>query len=549
MAGIENPNDGQESSVSICPEGYFVSAAATGIPLLIGLLWIKKGLASEAITGARRYVFFCGAIWTLTFTMAIPNSLKLSRDAGEGAAMSGWIISAMMFGVSAGAAVVWVYNLCLIDGSLKSMRVFNFAAAAFSMLGTTAYATMAWTSSNAYALVSARFIAGFGFGIAYFAGRFFINRTSHSSEIAELNTTYALFIVCGMGFGPPFATIENGVFRFICGYMPPIGRGAEYQGMVECVLFLSIAAFAFPSSKDIHSRSTQKENSDNAKTERQDNSTPHPHRVSMAVCAIIKTIRDFTIASLEAATAMILEENFGLPERSVGLLLGTTFLLTVPLKLAFDRGEGAGTKVTQLRWLMASCLLGCLLLRKDVGRLLFPDSVPGRVAVVLIADMLLFPSMFLIGAVVEGVGFRLAGPEGTLYSTNNFNLAVVAATGLGRSLGPPLARTLLSSSGGQTLYSWQQLAASLFALGLLEFAVVKELHAVDDEPEIPSSVGGRKKSNPESETRRKSGRTFFASPLFNIIPHVQKFGNYPARRFEVFAEDPETPQENSNQTR
>jgi hypothetical protein len=471
---------------SMCIDGYIISAAATGIPLLALQHWIIQGLVSEAIIGARRYVFFSGLIWTLTFTMAIPNSLALSRHAGEDATMSGWIISALMFGVSTGAAVVWVYNLCSVDGSLKAMRAFNFVAAAFGMIGTIAYATMAWTSPNAYALVSARFIAGFGFGIAYFAGRFFINRTARPKEVSELNTTYSLFIVCGLGFGPPVATIENGVFRSICGSKPPIGRGAEYQGMVWCVLFLSIAAFSFPSSQDIHSRSPEQEEKDQA-SRITSARTPHPHRVAMAVCAIIKTIRDFAIASLEAATAMILEENFGLSERNVGLLLGITFLLTVPLKLAFDRLQ-AGKKATQLRLLMALCVLGCLLLREDVGRLLSPESMHGRVAVVILADMLLFPAMFLTGAVIEGVGFRLASPEGTFYSTNNFNIAIIAATGLGRSFGPPLARTLLSSSRGQTLYSWQQLAASLAALVLLELAVVKELHALDEEPEVPSDA-------------------------------------------------------------
>jgi MFS family permease len=479
----------EETDTSSCSEGYILAAVATSISLLCAIVWIIWGVRSEAIIGARRYIFFSGLIWTLIFTMAIPNSLKLAESAGGDAMMSGWIVSALMFGVSVGACVVWTCNCFFKDWSVKYMRVFNFVAASFTMTGTTAYAVLAWSSPDIYALLGARFIAGFGCGIAYFAGRFFINRTSRSHEITEVNTTYALFVVCGLGFGPALATGENVLFGALCNSTPPIGRGAEYQGMVESVLFLIVAATSFPSRMDLLSRSPEalKNEAQETSVETKNKDTGdypkmHPHARSMTICAVVKTIRDFAVASLEAATAMILEEMFGLSEMTVGLLIGFTFLLTVPLKLAFDNVSHAARKATQIRILMFFCVLGSLLLREDVGRFFAPESKYGQVGVILFADMLLFPSLFLTGAVIEGVGFRMASPEGTFFSTNNFSMATIVATGVGRSLGPPLGRAVLATPSGQTQYSYQQLMASVLALTLVELTLIDELRHFEAAP-------------------------------------------------------------------
>jgi hypothetical protein len=92
--------------------------------------------------------------------------------------------------------------------------------------------------------------------------------------------------------------------------------------------------------------------------------------------------------------------------------------------------------------------------------------------------------MYLMGALLEGVALRLAGPEGTFFSTSNIILALaLIGNSIGRFLGPPSARAILGTEAGQTTYSLLQLMISLVALMLIELGVATELHKMDTNSE------------------------------------------------------------------
>ena len=464
-----------------CPGGYVASSAATATLLVACIAWIASGLRSEAIIGARRFINFSGMIQTLVFTMVIPCSLKLARQLGGNATTSGWLISAQMGGLGVGSFIVWIFNNSTLDGSVKSMRAFNFVGAALSLLGMGAFALMSWYGINVWALVGARFVTGIGLGLVYFAGRFFINRTALGKEIAEVNMTWALWFVFGLGFGPALAAGESATFRAVCGLDAPVGRGAEFIGMFQCALFLLIAAFMFPSSEDLHDRIPQAQ----PPNEEDPSTTQHPHKLTICCCFLFHAIRNFSIASLEAATAQLLEDKYLLDEITVGLLISITFLLTIPLKLLFDRLRDASTRAISIRVLMAICVIGAVLLREDVGHLLAGESRDGKVAVIISADLLFFPALFLTGAIVEGVAFRLASPEGTLFSTNNCSLAMaIIGNSFGWFLGPPTARAIIDTASGQTSYALQQLTVGVVALLTIEIQVMGELHQMDTDFEV-----------------------------------------------------------------
>jgi hypothetical protein len=249
--------------------------------------------------------------------------------------------------------------------------------------------------------------------------------------------------------------------------------------MVLCALLCGVGGLYFPTNEELHDRIPQPMERTSQVGESVF-SKPHPHGLGMFACLLIISMRTFAIASLEAATAMILEDKFAFGERSVGFLLGISFFTTVPMKLAFDRVKEASTRAIHVRLLMLLAVLGAVLLREDVGQVLACGSTKGRVVVIVLAGMLLFPAMFLTGAVIEGVGFWLASPEGTTFSMNNFNLSIIfMATTVARSLGPPLARMTLTYPSGQTLYAWQQLAISSVGLLLVETIIVEKLNAMD----------------------------------------------------------------------
>lgn len=463
-----------------CTSGYVVSGVATALFLVLCGKWILSGLYSETVVGARRCVYFFSFAWTVIFSMAIPNAMKLAKRAGGDATTSGWIIGSLMFGYGTGNLLVWVTNASIVDGTLKAMRGFSLLGGAAALLGTSAFALLAWFDPLPWSLCAARCVAGFGLGVSTSAGRHFVSRTARGREIRDVSTTTSLAIAVGLGFGPLLQAALNEAFAAVCGGQhAPVGQGAEYLGMVEFGLFLVVAAWIFPTTEELARNGRIPKQS--KMVQRECSFKQYPEALPIVGCLIICSIRGFSMSSLESAIAMLLEEKFGLTESAVGLLISFTFLFTVPLKSACDRA-GAGSNATSLRVFMFVCVLGCVLLRDDVGQFLGGGSNRGRITILILATMLLFPAIWLTGAVVEALAFRLASPEGTLLSTNNvIALYNVLANLVGRGLGPPIARSVLSSASGQTGYSWQQLAVSSATVVLLELTVVGRLHNLDEE--------------------------------------------------------------------
>ena len=66
----------------------------------------------------------------------------------------------------------------------------------------------------------------------------------------------------------------------------------------------------------------------------------------------------------------------GLSERTIAALLGAVFLLTVPLKFCLDGVREKFSRTAHVRLLMLLCVLGCILLREDVGHFLASGSNP-----------------------------------------------------------------------------------------------------------------------------------------------------------------------------
>jgi hypothetical protein len=446
--------------------------------------WIELGRRSDPILSARRCVYFYSFAWAVLFSIAIPNALKLSELVGGDATMSGWIISGVMLGAGNGAIVVWATNYVIVDGTLTQMRGFSVLAGCLTSLGTVAYAVMAWWPRNAWSFVVARYVAGFGLGISTIAGRHFINRTARGTEIKEVHPCAALWIAFGFGVGPLMQVGLNGIFYGVCGSYPPRGKGAEYQGSVGFAICCLIFAWSFPTTDQLELSGRLPKQLQ--RTETDSSSRPYPHKLTIFACLPICGLRGFSMASLEAATSMLLEEKFGLKESAIGLLISLTFLFTVPVKLLFDTSQRTTQRKDRhaitLRGLMLISILGCILLREDVGVFFAGESNPGKIAVIIFADMLLFPAIFLSGAIVEALAMRLASPEGTFFSTNNIiAMYNVATTTLGRGLGPPTARTVLGRASGQTAYSWQQLVMCSISLLLIELAVVGKLPFLDKE--------------------------------------------------------------------
>ena len=176
------------------------------------MIWNVRGLFSEPIIGARRCINFCGAC-SLIFTMGTPDSLQFAKRADEDATMSGWIIATLQFGVGSGSFAIWVITCFTVDGSLKNMRGLGRMGSGLRMLGTCAYAVMAWSPRTLWSLIGARYTSGLGIGITTAAGRYFINRTALGNEIKDANTNLAFLGLHGLGDRPFLGTCKESHLR------------------------------------------------------------------------------------------------------------------------------------------------------------------------------------------------------------------------------------------------------------------------------------------------------------------------------------------------
>merc|ERR1719375_1633822 len=117
---------------------------------------------------------------------------------------------------------------------------------------------------------------------------------------------------------------------------------------------------------------------------------------------------------------------------------------------------------------MCSGLLGALLLF-ETTRSLLPLNVPsGGAVLVLLADAILFPSLYISDGLVMGIMQQHLLPRGSFWDANYTGLWYgVFAIGIGRSVGPPAARWLITQ-GGQNEYAVLQVVICSTFLLLFE---------------------------------------------------------------------------------
>eukprot|EP00746_Dinoflagellata_sp_MGD_P147380 gnl/MRDRNA2_/MRDRNA2_79732_c0_seq1.p1 gnl/MRDRNA2_/MRDRNA2_79732_c0~~gnl/MRDRNA2_/MRDRNA2_79732_c0_seq1.p1 ORF type:complete len:357 (+),score=47.58 gnl/MRDRNA2_/MRDRNA2_79732_c0_seq1:27-1073(+) len=193
----------------------------------------------------------------------------------------------------------------------------------------------------------------------------------------------------------------------------------------------------------------------------------------ISACLVMTASRAFCIASLEAATSLIFEIEYNLAPVKIGYLVSFCFCCTPIFKSAYDFFEHV-TVENRLRALMVLSTIG--------GSMML---VTGSVAVLCAADVLLFPSFFLTEGIMQGYMQEHAFPtgKGYLLNVNSLSLAIgILINGLGRGLGPPLAR-LLVQQGGQVQYAGTQLVMCIVGCIILEYVLLNRV-----EPEAIEAI-------------------------------------------------------------
>ena len=181
--------------------------------------------------------------------------------------------------------------------------------------------------------------------------------------------------------------------------------------------------------------------------------------------AVIGMERALIVSALEAASSLLLEIKYGFSRKDVGLAVGCTFVLGTPLMVCLGQLQNHAklSDVALLCVLTLVTALPALLFVQGVGSAL-ASNVPGYWWI-LLADSLLFPTAYTASGLAEGMLLQHS-QVGTLFSAENYTIVnAVLEDGVGRFVGPVLARWLIKQADGQDAYALLQLGLCGLAFG------------------------------------------------------------------------------------
>lgn len=169
------------------------------------------------------------------------------------------------------------------------------------------------------------------------------------------------------------------------------------------------------------------------------------------------------------ATALLLEREAGWARVTIGLVIGSTFLLCIPMKAALERMiEGSIQKSAHT--LLVGALFATLMMSRALA------MPPGSYLPLVAADALFLPQLILAGGFLDGIMLSLPNIVPGMPSLNNVQLVRgICTDGVGRFLGPPITRWAVTAGGphhGQDVYSVMQFCGMLFMIFVAKMIVL-----------------------------------------------------------------------------
>ena len=313
------------------------------------------------------------------------------------------------------------------------------------------------------------------------------------SEYVSFNVARSVVMSLGIGSGPLLSTA-------IARAMPTASAGARIA--VSCYLLAGCLAawlIAFivttpsdlqpmmESAEDINSAAAgEKEGETNETNEKKTSEDGQPaaqaeeeaqskrlaaldasRRHIFLAALLIGLERCLLVSGLESATSFIFETEFRMPNRDAALLIGCTFIYGMPLALAV-------LYVRHVKWLSDQRLVLALSsLAVVAAALLFQycsDEEAGcpalSIGLICTSDVISFPMAYLGQGIVDGIAIELAmSPHPSPWSRENYMLvSSMLGDGVGRFVGPPMARLLVDKLGRSAYAGFVLVCAALTGL-------------------------------------------------------------------------------------
>jgi len=439
-------------------------------------------------------VFFvlCNVVHLARCTVVIPQSHALAVDLGQGAAFSGLVIGCSYALTLAGTAVSRRYFMQPWD-QRRNRHVIMAAYFALSLADVVSACAadppLGWRMSPAQRLTMLLFgrgLIGMLLGQSLLLMRVMAFKITPVSEVVSLGMCRTFAMAAGTGLGPllPYA-----VFR-VLGSMGDVALLSRTLLLVSAVgLALPLCCtHIFPLNLSLLELAKRREE---AKDVSLATASAKP-QVAVEACRAVVVFNAVSfallwglmISSLEAASAMILEIEFGFATPTVGLFVALTFLAGLPVMLVLvvvcrvlKFGDAQVCVVV-----LAAALCASFFLQEQVSAVLSGSRSLSWVPV-LIADALIFSTTYMASGIVDGFANACTIP-GTWYSQENYIFFHQLCTTSVRCVGPVVARSLLHISGRNSYMTLQfGLTLGLISLAHRIRSALVEISARDDATE------------------------------------------------------------------
>jgi hypothetical protein len=270
---------------------------------------------------------------------------------------------------------------------------------------------------------------------------------------------YAFFTQFGMGCGPLLAAVA----QFFIPASAPSQIAIQHVSVVSMGAQFIAAVIMIVMYPNISSCGDQMALQDGGRDGEQTTAAdPHAWTKKRMVltCVFILTIQSYTSSGLESLTSLALEKNYGWPVIDVGLCVASTYLLAIPVVIAFVYVKD---NVAVVSWAFGICLAQFL-----ATFFLYPLPFLKSGWFLVLSDSIVFPLMTVGTGLFIGQIDMFKFPDGTLFSVNNrVLLSGIMTNGIARSCGPIMARFLFSQSGLLGYACQQSTCIILCLLGFL----------------------------------------------------------------------------------
>jgi len=386
--------------------------------------------------------------------------LCLSLNLSNAASMSGLLIGVFMEASAVGMGVSWKILNVYPDLWRRHIKTYLVAGLSCQFFGALAFCKVAMAvrygqsdSSLIMTLLAARICQGFGHGLNDQFMKCCIVKLAAACDRPRHSLKKFVANTLGIGCGPIIIALAYFFFHDDVVDAAGLTNGAQISMLTAqwqltmTITVLISAILLYPSLEEV---------SDFGKA----NSLVGGHQTAVLLASIfMDALRGFITSGVEAASCLLLQDHFAWRQDSIGFCIGMTFCLVVPGYMLHKQYQARYSDIAWIRIytgiaMLATALLGTA--QKPLG--------------ILAADSIIFPSIYLAGALNMGILNTSVFPDGSLLDANNVMLINgIISNGIGRFAGPIFSRSLIAHLGQKAYASCQALAIGtiLAASGML----------------------------------------------------------------------------------